>query len=193
VGIQYFKRDERGLAVLADWRQRCLEWCHDRLEGDRFADQKYLDAWPERFGAAVQVVDHAGINTAPWNWSGGRWSATGGNLRVNGRPLVVFHFAKLRDLGGVWDSGQLEFAVMPRWLRAAVYEPYVQALMDESLRVGGAAGVARGVRPGFKKWLLRLAFGSVWWRADGAWWALGLGPLGRYSGVLLQRRRGGAS
>ncbi len=53
VGIQYFRRDAAGLAVLADWRARCLEWCHDRLEPDRFADQKYLDAWPERFGRAV--------------------------------------------------------------------------------------------------------------------------------------------
>jgi hypothetical protein len=192
VGIQYFKRDERGLAVLADWRQRCLAWCYDRLEPDRFADQKYLETWPERFGPAVHIVAHPGINAAPWNWSGGRWSLTQAGLNVDGHALVVFHFAKLRPLGGgVWDSGQLEFAVMPRWLRARIYGPYVQALEEAARRLNGAAGdrVRRGVRPGLKKWLMHLAFGSLWARSGGAWLAVGLGPLGRYSGRLIHRAR----
>lgn len=191
VGIQYFKRDDCGLAVLADWRRRCLEWCYDRQEPDRFADQKYLDAWPERYGPAVLVVTHPGINAAPWNWSRCRWSVEGGGVRVEGQPLIVFHFAKLRRLtGGVWDSGQMEFAVMPRWLRARVYGPYVDDLETESARITGGAGprAVRGVRPGFKKWLMHLAFGSLWWRAGGIWFALGLAPLlGRASGRVIQR------
>lgn len=187
VAIQYFRRDERGLTVLADWRARCLEWCYDRLEPDRFADQKYLDAWPGRFGAAVHVVTHPGINAAPWNWPGCAWKSGAAGLLVDGQPLVFFHYAKFRPLpGGAWDSGQLEFAVMPRWLRAAIYEPYWQALT-----AGGPAAPRelRGVRAGYKKWLLRLLFGSVWWRAGGAWLALGLGPLGRWSGVWLNSWR----
>ncbi len=194
VGIQYFRRDERGLAVLADWRARCLEWCYDRLEAERFADQKYLDAWPERFGSAVLVVAHPGINAAPWNWSGGRWEKNAAGLTVDGQPLVVFHFAKFRPLGGgVWDSGQLEFAVMPRWLRVALYEPYWQALAAAE-RLAASTDPAppharRGVRAGYKKWLLRVMFGSAWWRAGGAWLALGFAPLGRNSGARLIARR----
>ena len=188
VGIQYFRRDAAGLAVLADWRERCLEWCHDRLEPGRFADQKYLEAWPERFGGAVHVVPHPGINAAPWNWSGCQWSVTDEGLQVDGRTLVLFHFAKFRPLGGVWDSGQMEFAVMPRWLRARLYGEYAQALEESARKIGPAgARLVRGVRPGLKKWFMHLAFGSLWWRAGGAWLALGLAPLGRYSGVLLQR------
>jgi hypothetical protein len=83
----------------------------------------------------------------------------------------------------VWDSGQVEFAVMPRWLRARIYGPYVEALAGS---VPADARALRGVRPGFKKWLMHLAFGSLWWRAGGAWLALGFAPLGRYSGELLQ-------
>lgn len=194
VAIQYFRRDERGLAVLADWRARCLEWCGDRLEATRFADQKYLDAWPERFGAAVHVVAHPGINAAPWNWSGSRWAVGETGPTVDGQPLIFFHFAKFRPLGGsVWDSGQLEFAVMPRWLRVAVYEPYWQAL-TAAARLAGTTGataprVRRGVRAGYKKWLLRFLFGSAWWRVGGAWLALGLGPLGRRSGTWLNSYR----
>jgi len=187
VGIQYFRNDTRGLAVLADWRTHCLEWCYDRLESDRFADQKYLDAWPERFGPAVHVVAHPGINVAPWNWSGVAWSTRDGRLLVDGHPLVVFHFAKFRPCGpGFWDSGQLEFAVMPRGLRTAVYEPYWQALHATGRTSGRSV---RGRRLGLKGWLLRGLFGSVWWRAGGAWLALGFGPLGRRSGEWLSRRQ----
>jgi len=193
VAIQYFRRDETGLAVLADWRRRCLEWCFDRLEAERFADQKYLDAWPARFGRAVHVVTHPGINAAPWNWAGGEWADGEAGPTVDGRPLIFFHYAKFRPLNrGVWDSGQLEFAVMPRRLRVMLYEPYWRALRAAAGAVGsdGPSMAARGVRAGGKKWLLRLLFGSAWWRAGGWWLALGLGPLGRKSGAWLCRWRG---
>lgn len=190
VGIQHFRNDAAGRAVLEDWRTRCLEWCHDRLEPDRFADQKYLDAWPDRFGAAIHVVVHPGINVAPWNWPGVSWRIESDGPQVDGHPLIAFHFAKFRPWGlGLWDSGQLDLAVMPRWLRRVVYERYWQAL-----RATGQAvpNVRRGRRPGGKGWLLRLLFGALWWRIGGAWIALGLGPLGRYSGAWLcawRRRR----
>ena len=84
---------------------------------------------------------------------------------------------------------------MRRWLRAAIDEPYRRALRDAARSVGaaGPAVASRGVRPGAKKWLLRLLFGSAWWRAGGLWLALGLGPLGRKSGAWLCRWREGGS
>jgi hypothetical protein len=191
VGVQYFRNDERGWAVLEDWRARCLEWCYDRVEGDRFADQKYLDTWPKRFGSAVHIYQSLGINAAPWNWMGNTWTVEEGVPVVAGARLVVFHFAKFRSLGGgVWDSGQLDFAVMPRWLRVQIYEPYEQAL---NATVGGHSvnvTVLRSRRMGARAWVLRVCFGSVWWRAGGRWFALGIGPLGRHSGEWLQRWRG---
>ncbi len=190
VGIQYFRNDAAGRAVLDDWRARCLDWCHDRLEPERFADQKYLEAWPERFGAAVHVVNHPGINVAPWNWSGSAWRSEAGGIQVDGHSLIAFHFAKFRPwFPGVWDSGQLDLAVMPRWLRRAVYEPYWQALKASGFPI---PQVSRGRRPGVTGWALRLMFGALWWRAGGAWIALGLGPMGRYSGAWIcawRRRR----
>ena len=67
VGVLCFRNDARGRAVLEDWRARCIAWCHDRVEPGRYADQKYLDAWPETF-AGVVVSRRAGVNLAPWNW-----------------------------------------------------------------------------------------------------------------------------
>jgi hypothetical protein len=189
VGVQHFRNDERGRCVLADWRQRCLEWCHDRVEGERFADQKYLDVWPIRFGAAVHIYRNPGINAAPWNWSSHGWTRTVGPPEVAGSALVVFHFAKFRSLcNGLWDSGQLEFAVMPRWLREQIYEPYWQALALHSEGVGGGHSLRRR-RAGLKAWVLGLFFGALWLRVGGHWLALGALPFGRYSGEWLQRWR----
>src|SRR5438445_589515 len=66
VGWVSFRRDAEALVCLRWWRERCLEWCYDRCEDSRFADQKYLDDWPSRF-QGVAVLQHKGANLAPWN------------------------------------------------------------------------------------------------------------------------------
>jgi hypothetical protein len=38
-----FRRDDRALAVLDWWRERCIEWCYATPSAGRFGDQKYLD------------------------------------------------------------------------------------------------------------------------------------------------------
>jgi hypothetical protein len=113
VGLLSFRNDPSGRGCLDDWRSRCLDWCHDRLEDDRYADQKYLDAWPARHGSALLVLEHEGVNAAPWNWGGGVPDTV---CRVG--DLVVFHFARFRPTSGDrwWQSGQLDYGVMP-WTR----------------------------------------------------------------------------
>ena len=51
VGLLSFRNDANARECLEWWRMRCLEWCYDRVEDGRFADQKYLDDWPQRFVA----------------------------------------------------------------------------------------------------------------------------------------------
>ena len=53
-----------GLACAADWADKCAAWCFNQLEPDRYADQKYLDAWTGQFPGTVSLM-HPGINAAP--------------------------------------------------------------------------------------------------------------------------------
>ena len=68
VGWVSVRRRDDGIGALRWWRERCIEWCYDRVEGDRFADQRYLDRMPEMF-SGVHVISHLGANLAPWNFA----------------------------------------------------------------------------------------------------------------------------
>ncbi|MSU47622.1 MAG: hypothetical protein EXS37_00740 [Opitutus sp.] len=208
VGVLAFRNDTAGHACLDDWRARCLEWCYDRLEPTRYADQKYLDEWPARLGPALLVLDHPGVNLAPWNWAGHRWPVLfpkpGGTplaptlaVEVDDETMVLFHFARLRPIHGTWwwQSGQLEYGVMPWPLRHAIYGPYVRALLlarDEiAARRAGFDFGRRPARLGREFWRtlpLRIVFGGDWLRLGGALLNLRLG-LGRWSAQGLAMLR----
>jgi hypothetical protein len=93
-----FRDDADGRACLGWWRERCLEWCHDVVEPDRYADQKYLDAFPDGF-AGVHVLRHPGADVAPWNLLDPPLGRVDGTYVVGGEPLVFFHFQGLKRLG----------------------------------------------------------------------------------------------
>ena len=192
VGVQCFRNDRDGLACLDDWRTRCLEWCHDYVELERYADQKYLDAWPERF-AGVKVSANPGVNVAPWNWMNHSYQFSGDALLVDGHPLVVFHFARLRTRGSYrFDSGQLEYGVMPLRLRSWLYARYADLLDEARDELAKAApelmsipALSRGKRPAWRAHVLEIVFGPVWWRV-GPWMISGRLGLGRFSGRFLE-------
>ncbi|HMQ34137.1 MAG TPA: hypothetical protein PKD53_25615, partial [Chloroflexaceae bacterium] len=129
VGWVSFRRDASGLACLRWWRERCLEWCYDRAEPGRFADQKYLDEWPRRF-AGVVVIRQRGANLAPWNIADATITAAGDEVRVDGDPLIFFHFHGLRQPRSRIYNHQLylyKTRPSPLLLRR-IYGPYIRAL-----------------------------------------------------------------
>ena len=130
VGLISFRNDARGRKCLEWWRERCLEWCYDRQEDGKYADQKYLDDWPERF-EGVAVLQHSGAGLAPWNWVDAALQSEHGQITVNGRPLIFFHFSNLKILTPwLYDpvsDGRL-YGEMPLRLRRALYTPYLEAL-----------------------------------------------------------------
>jgi hypothetical protein len=141
VGWLSFRRDADGLACLAWWRDRCLEWCYDRLEADRFADQKYLDRFPELF-ERVLVLGHPGANLAPWNLGRHHLQAREGRILVDGEPLIFFHFQGFKRLvGPLWRLRHRENFV-PRYpfLARLLYRPYIRA-MARAHALGSLAGL----------------------------------------------------
>ena len=66
VGWITWRNDINGLQCLRDYRKQCIDWCYDKLEDDRFADQKYLDSWPKKYDS-VFIINHKGVNLALWN------------------------------------------------------------------------------------------------------------------------------
>lgn len=97
-----FKNDESGMKALTWWRDRCIEWCFNRLEDGKFGDQKYLDDWTTRF-EGVHVLRHLGGGVAPWNVQQYRieqdnfknWIT---NKNEVTQELVFFHFHWVRFL-----------------------------------------------------------------------------------------------
>lgn len=97
VGLVGWRSDQWGKLCLADWRKNCIEWCYDRYDGDRFADQKYLDYWPDN-AYRVKICDHQGLNVAYYNVGRHEIGHHEGKITVDGKPLVFFHFHKVERL-----------------------------------------------------------------------------------------------
>ena len=169
VGWVSMRRDADGLACLDWWRERCVEWCYERLENGRFADQGYLDEFPRRF-KGVRALEHPGINAAPWNVDSVALASTGGQLRLHGLPVLFYHYQGIREVSAGWfDPGLGTYQVpLTKALREFVYLPYLRKLtaMQAGLRRSHGIEPLRGY--------LRVPTGGGWsarwerFRAGGA-------------------------
>ncbi len=120
-----------GLAVVRWWRERCIEWCHDYVDGERFADQGYLNSFPRLF-TGVKAIENVGANLAPWNIGNYRIGVRDGEVRIDdAAPLLFFHFQGLRKgLGCFFFSSHRAFrAPFSAVTRNRIYKPYVAELV----------------------------------------------------------------
>lgn len=124
-----FRRDEEGIDCLYRWRNQCLEWCYDRIEGTKFADQGYLNEWPETF-RNLAIIQHKGANLAPWNVS--RYHLTGRERRiwVDDDPLIFFHFQGLGYIRpGIYKLNFSKYKLKAsRFIKREIYKPYLRTL-----------------------------------------------------------------
>jgi len=136
VGLLAFRNDLYGRECLRWWRKRCLEWCYDRVEEGRFADQKYLDEWPSRFRSVV-VLQHKGAGLAPWNLADRRMRVSNEQLTVDNGRLVFFHFHGLKELKRwLYDPGLAPYrAPTDRLVKRHIYGPYIRELREVADRL----------------------------------------------------------
>jgi hypothetical protein len=136
VGWVSVRRCDEGFAALRWWRERCIEWCYDRIEGDRFADQRYLDRLPELF-KNVHIIGHLGANLAPWNLEDLHVEWGDGSVRIEDRyALLFFHFYGVRRRGRYYfNSHRVYHAPFTDVMRHRIYEPYIAVLSSSEAQV----------------------------------------------------------
>jgi hypothetical protein len=133
VGWISYATDSIGRLCLAEYRRDCLDWCRDVPEPGRFADQGYLDSWPERYGDAVAIIWMKGINTARWNADNYVFSETDDRFFCDDEPLIFYHFQGIRQRGdGDYLVQYPRSAVPGSVLRERIYRPYLVAMRHES-------------------------------------------------------------
>ena len=153
-----FRNDEPATEALAWWSDRCLEWCFDRVEPGRFADQKYLDELHARF-AGIRVAERPEAGLAPWNVEAAQLTRSGTHVLVDGRPLIFFHHhglqllrgvRLLRRLGFMKESYRLtkgpEELVWRTWFSAHTRATRADLGAVPSARLGRGGRAARGRR-----------------------------------------------
>jgi hypothetical protein len=136
VGWLSFRRDEPGLACLKWYRERCNEWCYDRVEEGRFADQKYLDYFPGKFPGVIEL-EHKGANLAPWNIANYTLTRNAAAVMVDEHPLIFYHFQGIKQVWGpLYDSGLFGYrAALSPLIREAIYKPYLASLIRQKRRL----------------------------------------------------------
>ncbi len=130
VGWVSFRRDINGYECLNWWRMKCIEWCYDKLDNGRFADQKYLNDWPNRFQNVV-VIQHKGGNVAPWNVSNYCFRSIEKNkVMVDDNYLIFYHFHGLKKINRwMYDPAWTMHGITPSpILRNRVYKIYITCL-----------------------------------------------------------------
>jgi hypothetical protein len=135
VGWVSFRRDENGLPALEWWREQCLEWCYDRVEPGRFADQKYLDQFPDRFGGVV-AIKHKGANLAAWNVANYQVSRKHEEVFVDDAPLIFFHFARFKEIRPwLYKTSFGQSLIRPsRTIRRYIFNPYILEMTNIARR-----------------------------------------------------------
>jgi hypothetical protein len=135
VSFQVFKNDENGLNCLELWRNQCINWCYDKIEEGKFADQKYLDSWDLDYGG-VFPIDLIGVGVAPWNINSYTLRFYKNQIYVNENEVIFYHFHGLRVLKnnmffhGLSDYDVDNYKMIIRY----IYKPYLKKLLFYKLQ-----------------------------------------------------------
>lgn len=129
------RNDATGHCCIEWWRSRCLEWCHDYVDGDRYADQKYMDKFPELFHASL--VSNIGANLAPWNIGNYILTHHDGEIFVDSQPVIFFHFQGVKRLfGPLVESGLASYRQpLTSVARDALFVPYLEKWREAEHKV----------------------------------------------------------
>lgn len=126
--VSWLTFTKKGLDCLAWYRKSCLDWCHDYVDGERFADQKYLDQFQKLFDL-VHIIEHPGSGLAPWNLNDALLTVRNKNIFYAEKPLVFYHYQGFKHLwASLYDVGLCGYQrVCGRKTKTLIYRPYIHA------------------------------------------------------------------
>jgi len=165
VSFQTFKNDEIGLSCLKKWKDDCINWCYDRYEQDKFADQKYLDIWPALYSNVKEF--RIGASAAPWNILDSDISVnSSGKILIKNEPLICFHFHGLRNISTNWLAiGLKEYNVFKRnKLIKYIYSEYVSSISVSSIN---NSKIIRGTHPKLGRIIFNLFLADLYYFTNG--------------------------
>lgn len=123
--------------------RRAVEWWCDMtlqttaMDAETWGDQKYLDQFPDLF-ESVGILRSPETTLAPWNvW---QHEVSGHEMvpKVDGRPLVAYHFARLLVVGPhLFSPARREW--LSRSVLRSVYRPYIQQIRQSFAQIRSLA------------------------------------------------------
>lgn len=122
-GFIVFRNTKNAVKILKWWQERCMEWCHDTLDGGRFGDQKYLDSIPGIF-KNVCSINIPGVNIAPWNEQKYTFTVVDQKVNVDRDLLICYHFSGFR----VVEKNKVALIVGSKKLYNLLHFPYIKVL-----------------------------------------------------------------
>lgn len=130
VGWISFRNDLIGRLCLTDWMNNCIDWCYQRFEDGKYADQKYLDNWPKDY-KNVKVLGNIGANVGLWNISNYKIRKMNDRVMVDNTPLIFYHFANLKQVSSNVYKTDLSRAFIRTAdvIKEDVYLPYINKLI----------------------------------------------------------------
>ena len=165
VSFQTFKNDKTGIACLKDWKNKCIDWCYDKYEDNKFADQKYLDEWFEKFSQIKEYSDGSGV--APWNIEDKDISTNKkGDVLIKDKPLIYYHFHGLRNTSANMLSLALtEYGVRERTkIVRFIYLEYIKKLLKYNEIEGFPKNqIKRGMHPLLGKLFFLIFIGDLYY------------------------------
>jgi hypothetical protein len=132
VGMMLFNNNAEGRKCLEWWRQRCNEWCYNKIEPTRFADQKYLDYFEEKFKGVV-VSKNNGADLSYWNMKNyrGKIKKIGDKIFIGGHELIFFHYSGINfyyPIRKFLPRGPIDAYTPPSEEKRFIYSIYVKAV-----------------------------------------------------------------
>lgn len=97
VGIIFFNFEyAESVKILNYWAKQCMDWCFDRCQDGKYADQKYLDIWPAIL-KKIKIFEARQLYLSPWD--------NNINNKLCSIKPIAFHFHGLKVFRNFFITG----------------------------------------------------------------------------------------